>query len=84
MIVHSILYYRLDNPVVSDAVFDAWGKELASLQEKYPDLAEEVPYQKEAFRGFTGSTGFDLPLDDPIAIATAQQLLARTHSTGPD
>lgn len=32
MLVHSALYYRLDSPLVTDAQFDLWARELAQLQ----------------------------------------------------
>jgi hypothetical protein len=82
VIVHSVLYYRLDAQLIPDATFDSWARELSTLQEQNPEIAEEVPYMREAFHGFTGDTGFDLPLDDPAARAMAQRLLAhpKAHS----
>lgn len=77
IIVHSVLYYRLDETLISDSQFDSWSIELVKLQRDYPELAMTVGYEAEAFSGFTGSTGFDLPIDDPRVIATARRLLAR-------
>ena len=77
VLVHSILYYRLGKPLISDRQFDRWVNELADLQQRYPDQAAAVAYHRGAFRDFAGSTGFDLPLDDPQATATARRLLAR-------
>lgn len=77
VLVHSILYYRLDASIVPDATYDAWAQELIQLQAQYPDVAAGVDYMADAFRHFTSSTGYDLPLDDPRARAVALQLLTR-------
>ena len=31
-------YYTLDNPTVSDEVYDQWLRELINLEETYPEL----------------------------------------------
>jgi len=77
IIMHSVLYYRLDEILISDSQFDLWSVELVKLQSDHPEHAMTVGYEAEAFRDFTGSTGFDLPVDDPRVIATARRLLAR-------
>ncbi|AEV52106.1 putative ligase [Rhodococcus phage RGL3] len=63
--VHSGLYYKLGRSLISDAEFDAWAYELVSLQTEHPELSEQVEYELEAFRDFDGSTGFDLPYNNP-------------------
>jgi hypothetical protein len=75
ILVHSILYYRLDSPLIPDSAYDAWAQELIRLQAEYPDVSEGVGYMRDAFRTFTSSTGFDLPLDDERANAVARDLL---------
>lgn len=72
--LHSCLYYRMDRQLVSDAQFDSWAYELVDLQQKYPTDSESVGYELEAFRGFTGETGFDLPYNTPEMIAKAQRI----------
>lgn len=84
ILVHSILYYRLDSTLVPDATFDAWGRELAALQRADPAATEAVAYQLDAFRHYTGNTGFDLPLDDPEATEVAQRLLTEPRQGQPD
>ncbi|WP_413063073.1 DNA ligase LigA-related protein [Siminovitchia sp. 179-K 8D1 HS] len=59
IIVHSYIYYYLNNSVISDHIYDRWCNELVELQEKYPDIASECEFAEE-FKGFTGETGFDL------------------------
>lgn len=74
VLVHSCIYYKLNANIVSDKQFDMWSRELAALQRKYPDIASKVRYA-DAFEGFDGSTGFDLPIDDDWVISKAKQLL---------
>lgn len=76
ILVHSVLYYALDAPVISDHLFDRWCKDLVQLQAAYPTSAAQAPHA-EAFADFTGSTGFDLPLEDPDAVARAMEFAPR-------
>lgn len=75
ILVHSILYYKLDRPLIEDHTYDAWAQELIRLQTEHPEISEAVDYHRDAFRNFTSSTGFDLPLDDPRANHVARELL---------
>lgn len=79
--VHSALYYRLNNSIVDDAKFDGWAQELVELQSRHPEASEQVPYMVDAFRGFAGETGFHLPLHDMATLRVARQL-ERTHARG--
>jgi hypothetical protein len=74
LLVHSIIYYRLNDNIISDYKWSEWAKELCDLQTKYPEIAEKC-YLHDGFRDFDGSTGFNLPLTEPWAISKAQQLL---------
>lgn len=62
MHVHSILYYHFDSPIIDDATFDRWAKELVELQKKYPKSVEEG-YRPDLFADWTGETGYHLPWD---------------------
>ena len=75
ILVHSIIYYKMDDNLISDSAWSAWATELEELQKKYPDIAAKVPYAEE-FKDFDHSTGMNLPLDDPWAVNKARQLLA--------
>lgn len=77
VLVHSILYYGLNESIIDDATFDKWARELAELQRAHPGASERVEYMREAFRDFTGDTGFDLPLTDQRANRVARDLLTR-------
>jgi hypothetical protein len=74
VLVHSVIYYKLDDNIISDSQWSKWAFELAELQNKYPDIAKNCWYADE-FDGFEGSSGYDLPLDDPWALAKARHLL---------
>lgn len=74
MLIHSRIYYVLDNNLISDKQFDEWGRELIELQKKYPDIASKVCFAK-AFEDWDASTGAFLPLQDEWVIRKAQQLL---------
>lgn len=64
VLYHSILYYKFNTTVIEDSVFDKWALELVELQTKHPKDSAAVPYMLEAFKDFTGETGFHLPLGD--------------------
>lgn len=44
LVVHSYLYYRLNESRIQDGTFDAWCKELVTLGRQYPDIAEQTKY----------------------------------------
>lgn len=74
LLVHSFLYYQMNENIIDDLTFDHWSKELVELTNEYPVLAERVIYH-EKFKSFDGSSGFDLPYHDPKIQARALQLL---------
>lgn len=75
ILVHSVIYYKMNDNLIADSTWSKWAVELADLQEKYPEIAKRAPYA-EAFEDFDPSSGYNLPLDDPWAINKAHQLLA--------
>lgn len=74
ILVHSFLYYEMDEAYIDDDVFNGWARELVGLQDKYPSYAEQCAYA-DAFKNFNGSTGYDLPLNDPWVEEKALYLL---------
>ena len=74
ILVHSIIYYRLNDNIISDQQWSEWALELENLQTRYPDIASECPLA-DAFKDFDHSTGENLPLDAPWALNKAQYLL---------
>ena len=74
LLVHSCIYYDMNENLISDSTWSGWAKELVQLQEQYPDIARRVDYH-EGFIGFDGSTGFDLPYRQPEIMNKAQWLV---------
>ena len=76
LLIHSYIYYELNDNIVSDATWSKWAMELVKLQNDYPDIAKEVKFNEE-FQDFDGSTGFDLAKRADIdAISKAHYLLS--------
>lgn len=59
ILVHSIIYYRLSESIVSDHEYDSNEHQLMKLITKYPKQFKKTKYY-EAFKDFDGNTGFDL------------------------
>jgi NAD-dependent DNA ligase len=76
ILVHSCMYYRLNESIIPDYVYDGWARELAALHTQYPEIASQVEFAEE-FADFTGEsvTGFNLPIHLPEIVATATRLL---------
>lgn len=74
LLIHSIIYYRFDETLISDWQWTEWAKELVQLQKDYPEIAKKCPYA-DAYEGFDYSTGYNLPLQDPWAVNKALALL---------
>lgn len=76
ILVHSYIYYKLNDNIISNATFDKWAEELIELQEKYPQISEEVELY-EVFSEFKNiGDAARLPLDnDPRLDNRARQLL---------
>lgn len=66
MLMHSYIYYHLDDNIVSDDKWQQWANELASLQEMWNTLgmAKKIDFYDEAFGDWTGASGAFLPFDD--------------------
>lgn len=73
--LHSCIYYRLNDSIISDSTFDQWCNELVELQANYPGIAKTCEMH-DKFEGFDGSTGFHLS-HDPGWVARAQQMLPK-------
>ena len=77
ILVHSCLYYALNDTLITDAQFDSWGRELAKLQAEHPEVARKVRYAKE-FAEYGKDdcfSGYDLDYRKPEIINKAHQLL---------
>ena len=78
-LVHSFLYYRLGEPVVSDGFYDEIAKELRELREKYQGA--ELPFAEviDPALGAEGS-GFSIRDYPPQIVTAAFKLLYATSS----
>ena len=61
MLVHSYIYYRLDETIVSDHQWQTWADELVALQYEYP---HPVGFYDIVFASWDGSTVYHLPHDE--------------------
>lgn len=76
MLVHSFIYYKLDDNIVSDHQWQAWAQELAQLQRQHP---KPIGFYDDVFVDWDGSSGFHLP-SDPWVEGEAQWLLTYHHA----
>ena len=75
MLVHSYIYYELNENIISDSQWSQWAMELVDLQSKYPEIAEKVSYAKD-FEDWDGSSGAFLTYaNKPNIVITANRLL---------
>lgn len=60
IIVHSYIYYELDDNIISDKEYDAKSRELVKYKNVYPDLWKTSEYYEQFGDEYNGSTGFTL------------------------
>ena len=76
ILVHSVIYYRMNTNIISDFQFDKFAKLLKKLQNQYPKISEQVELYKKDFKNWDGCSGFSLPLGDIWANNKARYLLS--------
>lgn len=79
ILVHSCIYYSLDQNIISDAQWNAWSEELKQLQSDYPEISKTVDWYDD-FEDWDGSTGAFLPIDNEWVVNKANQLLQYKES----
>lgn len=75
ILVHSVIYYRMNTNIITDFQFDKFAKQLQKLQNQYPNLSKEVKDYYKEFKNWDGCSGYNLPLGDIWANRKAQYLL---------
>jgi hypothetical protein len=70
MLIHSYLYYVMDENVVDDDKWQQWANELVELQKQRKDIG----FYDDAFADWDGSTGMHLPFD-PWVVKRAEEML---------
>lgn len=74
LLVHSIIYYRLNESIIPDTKWAKWALELETLVREHPEESQNSFLAKE-FQDFDHSTGYNLPLETPWAVAIAMNLV---------
>ena len=72
MLLHSCLYYELNTELISDAQFDTWAVELATLIKENPGVYSDRFDQY--FEEWDGSTGMHFNHRDPWVLNRAEYL----------
>lgn len=77
ILIHSCIYYRLNDNIIDDYTYDMWGKELGKLQREYPEISAKVPDYYEYFKDYTPecTSGYNLPISDIEVVSKAEKLL---------
>ncbi len=60
LLIHSYLYYVLDDILVPDETWQTWANELVELQK----IHKKIHFYDDAFEDWNGDTGAFLPKDD--------------------
>lgn len=76
MLVHSCIYYELNDNIISDHKWQEWADELQVLQTTFPELCA-IDFYDWNFRDWDGATGAHLPHRDPWVHNKACYLLER-------
>lgn len=79
MLVHSLLYYQLDESLITDHQWQALADELTQLQSRF---GWRHHFYDEYFQEWNGSTGFHLPRD-PDVERVALRLVAYARQNKP-
>lgn len=74
LLIHSCIYYELNDNIISDKKWSEWAIELAELQLKYPTISKTIVFADD-FLDWDGSSGAFLPLTNEWVMQTAQHLL---------
>lgn len=60
IMVHSYIYYELNNNIIRDQYYDEKARELTRYKNEYPDLWKQSMYYKQFGDDYNGATGFTL------------------------
>ena len=74
MLIHSCIYYELNDNIISDHKWQQWADELEKLQRENPGKCKIGFYDKE-FKDWTGATGNHLPHHNSWVMRKAQHIL---------
>lgn len=74
MLIHSCIYYEMDDNIISDHIWQKWADELEHLQKIHPEDCNIDFFDKE-FSDWDGATGTHLPHRHPWVYYTADRVL---------
>ncbi len=74
MLVHSCIYYELNDNIVSDHLWQKWADELEKLQRDHPNCCD-IGFFDAEFSNWTGATGNHLPHRHPWVLTKAQYFM---------
>ena len=80
ILLHSYIYYNLNESIVSDSDWSKWAMELVNLQKAFPEESLRTQYYNE-FVDFDGSTGAFLKI--PEDIKTLAEYMLRVADKKP-
>ena len=60
MLIHSYIYYKLDDAIISDDLWQSYANELVTLQARY---TLPIGFYDAVFKDWDASTGYHLPAD---------------------
>ena len=78
MLVHSYIYYELDDNIVSDHKWQKWADELVKLQIEHP---ADIGFYDKEFKGWTGAGGSHLPLREQWVMNKANILVHKENTS---
>lgn len=74
MLVHSCIYYELNESIIDDHTWQRWADELEAIQKKHPEHLN-IGFYDSNFQDWDGATGNHLPHRDPWVMRKANYLL---------
>lgn len=74
MLIHSCIYYEMNDNIVSDHTWQQWADELEELQKKHPECMS-IGFFDWEFRDWDGATGAHLPHRNPWVYSKALYIL---------
>ena len=84
MLIHSCIYYEMDDNIVSDHRWQTWADELEQLQKDNPHCCTINFFDRE-FANWNGATGNHLPHRHPWVFSKANYIvMIHRKLYGPD
>lgn len=71
ILVHSCLYYAMNQSVIDDHTWNKWAQQLDKLQDKF---GWEIGFYDGMFADWNGSSGYHLTYDDDVRRVAARLL----------